>query len=481
LFWFIAGALVGATATLVAIPLWRGTLNIRALALGGGRMRFALAGAFVATFAAAAAIIYFAVGSRHSLTAQPPTSQPLTSSMATAAGPAAAADASIKSDAGAKSMETEVAALEARLARDGGTSDDWTLLAKAYEFLGRPADAARARSHTPKPAAGATVAQMSAGALVAAATATETRGPAAGSAASMAAAATPEPTLSAAPAQSPAELEKRVKQNPRDVASWLALAELHRVQHDDRGARDALAKVIALHGMTAQSWADYADVLASLAGGSLAGDAGRAIDSALALDPTNLKALWLKASQAHEQRHFTEALAWWRKLRAALPSDAPDARVIDANILEDTQLAGLAVPAGAAAAGAPAAANASGASGASGTAEVSGTVSIDSRLAGRVQRDATLFIYAKAADSPGPPLAVLRTTASAWPVSFHLDDSMAMIPSRRLSQFDKVVVEARISRSGQATPSAGDLYVTSPVLHPAAGQKLALVINREIG
>src|SRR2546429_8723044 len=81
----------------------------------------------------------------------------------------------------------------------------------------------------------------------------------------------------------------------------------------------------------------------------------------------------------------------------------------------------------------------------------------------------------------GPPLAVLRTTASAWPVSFHLADSMAMIPSRRLSQFDKVVIEARISRSGQATPSAGDLYVTSPVLHPAPGQKLALVISREIG
>src|SRR2546430_12409152 len=55
--------------------------------------------------------------------------------------------------------------------------------------------------------------------------------------------------------------------------------------------------------------------------------------------------------------------------------------------------------------------------------------------------------------------SVLRTTAAAWPVSFHLDDSMAMMPSRRLSQFDKVVVEARISRSGQATPSAGDLYV----------------------
>ncbi len=207
--------------------------------------------------------------------------------------------------------------------------------------------------------------------------------------------------------------------------------------------------------------------------GSLTGAAGSAIDSALALDPSNTKALWLKASQAHEQRHFTDALTWWKRLRAALPANSPDARIIDGNIAEDTSLAGLApVSASSAAAAAPAAA---------GAAEVSGTVSIDSHLAARVQRDATLFIYAKAADSPGPPLAVLRTTAAAWPVTFHLDDSMAMIPSRRLSQFDKVVVEARISRSGQATPSAGDLYVTSPVLHPAAGKKLALVINREIG
>jgi len=49
-----------------------------------------------------------------------------------------AAGAAAKSDAPAKSMEAEAAALEARLARDGGTADDWTLLAKAYDFLGRP-------------------------------------------------------------------------------------------------------------------------------------------------------------------------------------------------------------------------------------------------------------------------------------------------------------------------------------------------------
>ena len=115
------------------------------------------------------------------------------------------------------------------------------------------------------------------------------------------------------------------------------------------------------------------------------------------------------------------------------------------------------------------------------TAEITGTVSIESRLANRVDRDAILFIYAKAADSAGPPLAVLRLNPNAWPVSFRLDDSMAMLPSRRLSQFQKVVVEARISRSGQATPAAGDLYVTSNAISPGSGKKLALVINHEIG
>jgi len=291
----------------------------------------------------------------------------------------------------------------------------------------------------------------------------------------------PPPTVSAA------ELERRVASNPRDAQAWLALADTRRTERDYAGARNAYRKAVDLHAMSAQSWADYADVLGSLAGGSLSGEAGRAIDSALAMDPANPKALWLKASEANEEHRYAEALTWWKKLRAVVPSDSPDARMVDANIAEAASLAGQGTPpATAALPAAGTSASAAGASAASAAAtgapaEVSGTVSLDQRFSARVQSDATLFIYAKAADSPGPPLAVLRTTVGAWPVNFRLDDSMAMIPSRRLSQFDRVVIEARISRSGQATPTTGDLYVTSPVLHPAPGTRLALVINREIG
>jgi cytochrome c-type biogenesis protein CcmH len=257
--------------------------------------------------------------------------------------------------------------------------------------------------------------------------------------------------------------------DPRDAAGWLALADQDRQQHENAQARSAFIKVIELNGMTARSWADYADVLGSLSGGSLGGEAGRALDRSLALDPTNPKALWLKASRFHEERLYAEALVTWKTLKTLLPADSPDRQLIDANIDEATRLSG-----------APPSREVAGAT-ANAPVEINGTVTIEQRLVARVDRNATLFIYAKAADAPGPPLAVMRTTADKWPVAFRLDDSMAMVPSRKLSQFDKVVIEARISHSGQAAPASGDLYVTSDVLRPAAGKKLALVINREIG
>ena len=466
LFAFIAGVLAGVAASYVAAPLWRG-----ASTLAHGRTRYLLAGGFVAGFALIAGVMYLALGSRHSLE-RPAGSVAASAAQAPSGNPSGTGGT-------AKSMDAEVTGLEARLAREGGSPSDWTLLAKAYDFMGRPDDArrARAKAGTPAagtpaactPAAGAAAWQMSASALTAAASAADTRASAGGSA-QRNTAATPSP-----PSPSATDLERRVAANPRDAQSWLGLAELRRSQRDYAGSRAAYSKLVELHAMSAQSWADYADVLGSLAGGSLTGDAGRAIDSALALDGNNPKALWLKASQANEQHRYAEALTWWKKLRSALPADSPDARMVDANIAEASSLAG-APPAGPAAPTPAVAATA----GTATDAAVSGTVSLDRRFADRVQRDATLFIYAKAADSPGPPLAVLRTTVGSWPVTFRLDDSLAMMPSRRLSQFERVVIEARISRSGQATPAAGDLYVTSPVLRPSPGTRLALVIDHEI-
>jgi len=416
-FWFVAGLLAGLVIAAVAIQLWRASAGASRPRL----LRGLYAGGFIAAFAGAAVAIYLALGSPHLLA--PP------------AGTIGAARAGgSQTTSPAKSMEAEVAGLEARLARDGGSRADWQLLAQSYDFLGRAEDAQRARAKA--------------------------------DAASASPAASPASTAPSAGATL-SELEKQVQLYPGSVPAWHALADSYRTQRQYAQASAAYSKLIALHGMTADAWADYADVAASLNHGALAGAPAQAIENALELDARQPKALWLKASLALEQHRYRDALGLWQQLRAALPPNSSDVRIVDANIAEASRLAGAP----------PAASAAPGSSGVF----IAGTVAIDSHLAARIDPTATLFIFAKAADSPGPPLAVLREPASGWPVSFRLDDSLAMMPGRLLSQFDKVIVEARISRSGQASPAAGDLYVTSAVVQPAAGKKLALIINREIG
>jgi cytochrome c-type biogenesis protein CcmH len=65
---------------------------------------------------------------------------------------------------------------------------------------------------------------------------------------------------------------------------------------------------------------------------------------------------------------------------------------------------------------------------------------------------------------------VQRAKVSDLPLDFKLDDSTAMRPELRLSSASEVRVEARISRSGSATPAAGDLIGAGPVVKPGASQ-----------
>ncbi len=112
--------------------------------------------------------------------------------------------------------------------------------------------------------------------------------------------------------------------------------------------------------------------------------------------------------------------------------------------------------------------------------EVSGEVSLAGALRAKAAPGTTLFIVAKSVDSPGAPVAVFRSTVGAWPVLFRLDDSQSMLPGRNLSAAGRITIEARISKSGQAMPVAGDLQGTSGVIDPSDHKPLQILIDHEI-
>ncbi len=113
-------------------------------------------------------------------------------------------------------------------------------------------------------------------------------------------------------------------------------------------------------------------------------------------------------------------------------------------------------------------------------ARIEGEVDLAASLKERVKAGDVLYVIAKAAGEPGPPVAVLRTTVGTWPLKFTLDDSQAMMPGRTLSTTARVTVEARISHKGQPLAAPGDLSGSVPGVDPASGRPLRITIDRVI-
>jgi cytochrome c-type biogenesis protein CcmH len=90
-----------------------------------------------------------------------------------------------------------------------------------------------------------------------------------------------------------------------------------------------------------------------------------------------------------------------------------------------------------------------------------------------------VFIFARAAQGPRMPLAIIRRQVKDLPVVFKLDDSQAMAPNMKLSNFSDVVVGARVSPTGNAMPQRGDLQGSSGTVKVGAGN-VTIVIDSVI-
>ena len=251
-------------------------------------------------------------------------------------------------------------------------------------------------------------------------------------------------------------LAQRLEKNPDDAEGWAILGRSYLALEQYPEASAALERATDLVQSDAQLYADYADAYAMAHGESLDGKPMQLIHKALDLDPDNHKALWLAGTAAYESGNYKDALLTWKRLQSLLPPDSPAQETMATNIKEVQSLID---------GNAPPLMQANKDNGAVATAtNISGTVSLDPSLQSRVAPDDVVFIFARAPSGPRMPLAALRIGVSELPYTFSLDDSQAVMPQRKISDFPEVIVGARISKSGAAMPASGDLQGSSDVV-----------------
>jgi cytochrome c-type biogenesis protein CcmH len=274
------------------------------------------------------------------------------------------------------------------------------------------------------------------------------------------------------------KLAAKLKDDPANVDGWVMLARTYQALDRNEDSARAFDRAVALLPDNADLLADYADLLATIDGG-FREKSVQLVEQALKADPRHWKALALAGTAAFNRKDYKTAVGYWERMKATVPPTSPLAGSIDASIAEARELGGLKAAAAPAAPlpatpAAPPAATA-----ASAGARIAGTVQLAPALADKVSPTDTVYIFARAVDGPRMPLAILKKQAKDLPVTFALDDSMAMTPSLALSNFPSVVVGARVSKSGSATPQSGDLEgLSSAVKLGATG--LAVVIDRTL-
>ena len=265
-------------------------------------------------------------------------------------------------------------------------------------------------------------------------------------------------------------LKRKLAKNPEDGEGWALLAHSYVELRHHTEAVPAFEKAVDLIPQDAQLLADYADALAMVHGRKLQGKPALLIRHALEVDSQNVKALLLSATLDFQEKEYAQAINVWERLLADTQTDLDLRQELQSNIAEAKGLLGGNIstvvrrptftvsPA---------------------SHTIRGTVTLGDKLSDKASATDTLFVFARAVTGPPMPVAIVRATRNDLPFTFQLDDSQSLMPTMKLSQAGEVLVVARLSRSGDASPKPGDLQGQSLPVKPGTSG-LTIVIDSEV-
>src|SRR5262245_12827766 len=214
------------------------------------------------------------------------------------------------------------------------------------------------------------------------------------------------------------KLASRLEKQPNDAVGWVMLGRAYKALERYSDAVYALKQAEKLEPRNPDILVEYAEALALERGRTLEGEPTRLLERALQIAPDNEKALTLAGAAAFGRNDYANAVRYWQRLVAKLPADSELAHALSTGIAEAQARASGRT------ATVPRTAQREG----DASKAVRGTVRLSPALATQVSPEDTLFVFARAAGGPKMPLAVLKRQVKDLPLTFELNDSMAMTP-----------------------------------------------------
>ena len=265
-------------------------------------------------------------------------------------------------------------------------------------------------------------------------------------------------------------LKQKLEQNPDNLKGWMMLGRSYMSLDRFAEAAQVFEKITTRFGEQASMLLAEADALAMMQSGSMMGKPARLVKKALKMEPNNITALWLAGLASQEGGDDRQAIVYWKRAESSSQLDLSSKQKLQQLIVSAEQRSGFKsseikapVP----------------------EKQLAGNsvlvkVDIAEQLKQKTKPTDVVFIFARAKSGPKMPLAIVRKQVADLPVEVVLSDKQAMMPNMAISNFDEVVVSARVSFNGQAITQSGDLSANQINVKTNNNVSIGLVIDQVV-
>lgn len=274
----------------------------------------------------------------------------------------------------------------------------------------------------------------------------------------------------------------RVHENPKDETAWVTLAETYLRVPMREAAETALKRAQQELPDSGEILLAQAQVMQMLDGNDSRARAKLA--AAAALNPNNPNVLFAKAMSSMQNNRYEEAVNDWKAFRGVLKDGDNLVRVAEQGLATAQKKAQEGATQGLTQLASAGASQSGGLEpNTSGRREILIRADLAPRFLGKYRDTDTVFVMAKMIQGAPMPLAVVKTTVGQLSRPIQLDETHAMMPNLTLANQDEVEVIVRISPSGDAIASTGDLEgrIAPVALKDGHSAQVAVVLKDLIG